>query len=59
MDSRDEKNERIAYLIGIGMGTPDQLTGEARAAFDQADCILGSGRMLDSFRYMGKPLFDA
>ena len=58
-DSRDEKNERIAYLIGIGMGTPDQLTGEARAAFDQADCILGSGRMLDSFRYMGKPLFDA
>ena len=25
-DSRDEKNGRIAYLVGIGMGTPDHLT---------------------------------
>ena len=58
-DSRDEKNGRIAYLVGIGMGTPDHLTGEARAAFEKADCILGSGRMLDSFKATGKPLFDA
>ena len=58
-DSRDEKNGRIAYLVGIGMGTPDHLTGEARAAFEKADCILGSGRMLDSFQNTGKPLFDA
>ena len=41
------------------MGTPDHLTGEARAAFEKADCILGSGRMLDSFRSSKKPLFDA
>lgn len=58
-DSRDEKNGRIAYLVGIGMGTPDHLTGEARAAFEKADCILGSGRMLDFFQNTGKPLFDA
>lgn len=58
-DSRDEKNGRIAYLVGIGMGTPDHLTGEARAAFEKADCILGSGRMLDFFQNIGKPLFDA
>ena len=58
-DSRDEKNGRIAYLVGIGMGTPDHLTGEARAAFEKADCILGSGRMLDSFKTTRKPLFDA
>ena len=58
-DSRDEKNVRTAYLIGIGMGTPDHLTGEARSAFEKADCILGSGRMLDSFKATGKPLFDA
>ncbi len=57
--SRDEKSERIAYLVGIGMGTPDQLTGEARSAFEKADCILGSGRMLDGFRDSGRPLFDA
>ena len=58
-DSRDEKNGRIAYLVGIGMGTPDHLTDEARAAFEKADCILGSGRMLDSFKTTRKPLFDA
>ena len=58
-NSRDEKTGRRAYLIGIGMGTPDHLTGEARAAFEKADCILGSGRMLDSFRSSKKPLFDA
>ncbi len=57
--SCNKNEERIAYLIGIGMGTPDHLTGEARAAFEKADCILGSGRMLDSFRATGKPLFDA
>lgn len=58
-DSCYRENDRVAYLVGIGMGTPDHLTGEARAAFEKADCILGSGRMLDSFRATGKPLFDA
>ncbi|MBD9157596.1 MAG: precorrin-6A reductase [Lachnospiraceae bacterium] len=59
MDSCNKNEERTAYLVGIGMGTPDHLTGEARAAFVKADCILGSGRMLDSFKATGKPLFDA
>ena len=59
MDSCNKNEERTAYLVGIGMGTPDHLTGEARAAFEKADCILGSGRMLDSFKATGKPLFDA
>lgn len=59
MDSCNKNEERTAYLVGIGMGTPDHLTGEARAAFEKADCILGSGRMLDSFKAAGKPLFDA
>ena len=58
-DAHHGENDRVAYLVGIGMGTPDHLTGEARAAFEKADCILGSGRMLDSFRATGKPLFDA
>ncbi len=59
MDSCNKNEERTAYLVGIGMGTPDHLTGEARAAFEKVDCILGSGRMLDSFKATGKPLFDA
>ena len=53
------KGERCAFLVGIGMGVPENMTGEALAAFRQADCILGSGRMLDSFRDWGVPLFDA
>ena len=53
------KGERCAFLVGIGMGVPENMTGGALAAFRQADCILGSGRMLDSFRDWGVPLFDA
>ncbi len=50
---------RRAFLIGIGMGVPENMTREAFETFRKADCILGSGRMLDSFRDWGKPLFDA
>lgn len=62
-DAEQTENEhaqpRCATLIGIGMGCEENMTGEAREAFAQADCILGSGRMLDLFRKTGKPLFDA
>ena len=51
--------KRKAWLVGIGMGTEDTLTQEALRRFEEADCILGSGRMLDMFRGFGKPLFDA
>ena len=50
---------RRASLVGIGMGTPETMTKEAEDAFREADCILGSGRMLDAFRGWGKPLCDA
>ena len=50
---------RKAFLVGIGMGVLENMTGEALSAFREADCILGSGRMLDAFRDWGKPLFDA
>lgn len=50
---------RRASLVGIGMGTPETMTKEAEDAFREADCILGSGRMLDTFRGWGKPLCDA
>ncbi len=51
--------ERRAVLAGIGMGVPENMTVEARKAFEEADCILGAGRMLESFRGLGKPLYDA
>lgn len=58
-EKRKETVQRKAYLVGIGMGVPENMTGDAAAAFREADCILGSGRMLDPFRSFGCPLFDA
>ena len=45
---------RRAFLIGIGMGVSENMTREAFETFRKADCILGSGRMLDSFRDWGE-----
>lgn len=59
VEKTQEPETARASLIGIGMGVPENMTGEALEAFRQADCILGSGRMLDAFRDWGKPLFDA
>lgn len=58
-EGTDSAGGRRAFLIGIGMGVPENMTREAFETFRKADCILGSGRMLDSFRDWGKPLFDA
>lgn len=43
-DGADEKKE--ALLVGIGIGTPDGLTGEARAALGSVSVIFGAKRML-------------
>lgn len=52
-------NRQKVTLVGIGMGVREHLTREACEAFEEADCILGAGRMLENFRSLGKPLFDA
>ena len=58
-EMQEDGAPRRAYLVGIGMGVPENMTREAERAFEEADCILGSGRMLDAFRGKGKPVFDA
>lgn len=52
------EGKRFVTLAGIGMGSWENMTGEAQKAFQEADCILGAGRMLESLRGLGKPLFD-
>lgn len=52
-------SERKAVLAGIGMGTPETMTREVWKVFEEADCILGAGRMLESFRVLNKPMLDA
>lgn len=38
----------IVYLVGIGMGGEDQLTGRAMDCLEAAQVVMGADRMLDS-----------
>ena len=35
------------YLIGVGMGNPDTLTGEARRAIEESRVLLGAPRLVE------------
>lgn len=37
-------------IVGIGPGAIDQMTGRARAALDEADCIIGNDTYLEQIR---------
>ena len=44
-------------VVGIGMGSPDTLTFEARQALEAADCFIGAARMLEAVSRFSKPAF--
>ncbi len=46
-------------IIGIGPGSQDMLTREAIRAIDEADCLVGAKRMLETIRTDGKILIEA
>lgn len=46
-------------LVGIGMGGGLSMTGEARKAIDEAELLIGAGRMLKSVETGGKAVFQA
>ncbi len=51
--------ERQIALIGIGMGNPDGMTKEGLDALEQAELVIGSGRMLQpAAGYGNKKLLD-
>lgn len=37
------------YIIGIGMGNPELLTGQAKRLIEECDCLIGGRRMLEAF----------
>jgi precorrin-3B C17-methyltransferase len=41
LPSHDNKTGKL-YIVGIGPGSPDALTGQARRALAGADCIIGN-----------------
>lgn len=48
----------VVHLIGMGMGSLKGLTGQARAALQQADCLIGAPRLIEAAQ-MQKPGFTS
>lgn len=46
----DNSTDGTLTLVGIGMGTPEQMTLEAQHALEQAQVIFGAKRMLEAVR---------
>lgn len=51
------KSKKKIILLGIGMGSIDNMTLEGRNACEHADVIIGARRMLDSLGQFHKPVF--
>ncbi len=49
--------KRSIRIIGIGMGARDGMTGEAAAACEDADVLIGAERMVQAAASFGKPMF--
>ena len=50
---------RRICLVGIGMGDPGNMTIEARKACEEADILIGAGRMLETAADLHKPVLNA
>lgn len=46
-------------LIGIGMGDPENMTLEAKRACEEAELLIGAGRMLEAAEPSGKAVLNA
>lgn len=46
------------YIIGIGMGSKENMTAEAMEAVKNADVLIGARRMIEPFKDMEKPVFE-
>ena len=54
-ENRNQQTEKQKIiLVGIGMGTAASLTGQAKAALERCDYLIGARRMLETFRKMRK-----
>ena len=54
-ENRNQQTEKQKiFLVGIGMGTAVSLTGQAKAALERCDYLIGARRMLETFRKMRK-----
>ncbi|HIS75976.1 MAG TPA: precorrin-6y C5,15-methyltransferase (decarboxylating) subunit CbiE [Candidatus Merdivicinus excrementipullorum] len=59
LERRENPMKPSITVAGIGMGNPDTMTIEVRKAVEQAEALIGAGRMLQSFAHLQKPSFAA
>ncbi len=52
-------NTRKVSIIGIGPGNSEQMTMTARKEIEEADCLIGAKRMIESVNFQRKPVFEA
>lgn len=56
----DAAASRTAYLIGMGPGSLELLTGEAKRYLQECDCIIGAERMVEAcLQIADKPCFKS
>lgn len=53
-EAKNRLDAPYVALVGTGMGNGDMLTGEAKMAIEYADVIIGSSRVIETFRESGK-----
>ncbi len=58
MEMNEEKTRQVR-LLGIGMGMSGTLTGEAKEAIRESDCVIGAKRMLACMSLEGKAVYSA
>ncbi len=51
-----QKRKRSVTLAGIGMGNPSNMTKEVYDACENSDLIIGAARMLETVKYIEKPM---
>lgn len=56
-ESKSRLRERVVTLVGIGMGTLSGMTAEALEALEEADLLIGAGRMLQAAEHVCKPVY--
>ncbi len=56
-EPKSRLRERVVTLVGIGMGTLSGMTAEALEALEEADLLIGAGRMLQAAEHVCKPVY--
>lgn len=46
-------------IVGLGIGSNNYIHSAAKGAIEEADCLIGARRMLESFEFLHKEMFES